>query len=186
MSGDDRTVTINLHESIPLVSSSSSLNGANNHNLSAKTSGNNGGSTATTPTANSGSRITIQSSMPGSNSFIVGTKANQSFISDAPITDPGGSTTKQVRSISIDYRLNTDNSNSLLLNLLDSHHSLYTLSSTLSIRSNQLIFIFRFSISIWLRLISSEEISFFFFFYERDSRVNPFWSQMSSQGTREN
>lgn len=139
MSGDDRTVTINLHESIPLVSSSSSLNGANNHNLSAKTSGNNGGSTATTPTANSGSSITIQSSMPGSNSFIVGTKANQSFISDAPITDPGGSTTKQVRSIPIDYRLNTDNSHSLPLNLLDSHHSLYTLSSTLPIWSNQLI-----------------------------------------------
>lgn len=95
---DDRTVTISLHESVPLVPSSNSLNnsnGSNNHNLTAATSGN-GGSTATTPTSNSGGTITIQTSLPGSNSFVVGTKANQSFISDAPVTDPGGSTTKQV------------------------------------------------------------------------------------------
>lgn len=96
---DDRSVSINLHESVPLVQSSNSLsnsNGSNNHNLSAATSGN-GGSTATTPTSNSGGgTITIQTSLPASNSFVVGTKANQSFISDAPVTDPGGSTTKQV------------------------------------------------------------------------------------------
>lgn len=95
---DDRTVSINLHESVPLVQSSNSSNngnGSNNNNLSAATSGN-GGSTATTPTSNSGGTITIQTSLPASNSFVVGTKANQSFISDAPVTDPGGSTTKQV------------------------------------------------------------------------------------------
>lgn len=98
---DDRTVAINLQESAPLVQSSSNSlnnsNGSNNqHNLTATASGN-GGSTATTPTSHSGGGgITIQTSLPGSNSFVVGTKANQSFISDAPVTDPGGSSTKQV------------------------------------------------------------------------------------------
>lgn len=102
---DERTVTINLHESVPLVQSSNSLssNGSGAHNqqsLSAASCSVSGGSTATTPTATSGG-ITIQTTLPGSNSFVVGTKANQSYISDAPVTDPGGTTTKQVNFYSI-------------------------------------------------------------------------------------
>lgn len=85
---DERSVTINL----PLVQSSGSLNSATNGNGVNQ-------QTPQTPTTNSGaaSSITIQTALPGSNSFSVGTKANQSIISDAPITDPGGNTTKQVK-----------------------------------------------------------------------------------------
>lgn len=96
---DDRSITINLHESVPLVQSSNSLNssnGSNNHNLMA-TPGSGNGSSAVTP--NSSGNITIQTSLQGSNSFMVGTKSNQAFISDAPVTDPGGSTAKQVNSL---------------------------------------------------------------------------------------
>ena len=99
---DERSTTINL----PLVQSSGSLNSNN------ATNGNgvNSQQTPQTPTISSGSgsgsggaggsssggSITIQTTLPGSSSFSVGTKANQSVISDAPITDPGGNTTKQV------------------------------------------------------------------------------------------
>lgn len=86
---DEPSVTINLQETMPLVQSSSGLlnnangNGLNNQqNLS--TSGNKStASTPQTPTANM-----------SSSSFVV--KANQSIISDTPITDPGGNSSKQV------------------------------------------------------------------------------------------
>lgn len=99
---DERSTTINL----PLVQSSGSLNSSN------ATNGNgvNSQQTPQTPTlgggggsggggsgsSGSGGSITIQTTLPGSSSFSVGTKANQSIISDAPVTDPGGNTTKQV------------------------------------------------------------------------------------------
>lgn len=83
---DETSVTIDLREKMPLVQSINNANGngLNQQNLS--TSGNKSqASTPQTPTAN----------MSNSN-FIVGTKANQSIISDTPVTDPGGNTTKQV------------------------------------------------------------------------------------------
>lgn len=101
---DERSTTINL----PLVQSSGSLNSSN------ATNGNgvNSQQTPQTPTIGSGSggtgggsgnggnssggSITIQTTLPGSSSFSVGTKSNQSIITDAPVTDPGGNTTKQV------------------------------------------------------------------------------------------
>lgn len=96
---DERSATINL----PLVQSSGSLNsntmngnGVNSQQTpqTPTTSNNNSGATASSAASSSG--ITIQTALPGSNSFSVGTKANQSIISDAPVTDPGGTTTKQV------------------------------------------------------------------------------------------
>lgn len=98
---DEKNVTINLHEAMPLVQSSNNLNsnnGSSNSNNLSISSGTNGGSNATTPTATS-STITIQQTLPGSNSFVVGTKANPAIVSDGPITDPGGSLTKQVNQI---------------------------------------------------------------------------------------
>lgn len=92
---DERSATIN---NLPLVQSSGSLNSntanGNGVNQTPQTP-----TTATaTSTINAGSSgITIQQSLPGSNSFSVGTKSNQSIISDAPVTDPGGTTTKQVQ-----------------------------------------------------------------------------------------
>lgn len=102
---DDRTVTINLQETMPLVQSSSSLNNGNGLNqLSAIASNKSQATTPQTPTTSnqsSGGGITIQTTLPGSNSFVVGTKANQSIISDAPVTDPGGSNAKQVTKIAL-------------------------------------------------------------------------------------
>lgn len=97
---DERSTAINL----PLVQSSGSLNSSN------ATNGNgvNNQQTPQTPTIAGGSggagggngisggSITIQTSLPGSSSFSVGTKSNQAIITDAPVTDPGGNTTKQV------------------------------------------------------------------------------------------
>lgn len=99
---DERTVTIKLQESMPLVQSSGSLNngnGVNNQqNLSTASTNKSQATTPQMPTANSSSGISIQTTLPGSNSFVVGTKANQMHcISDAPITDPGGSNAKQVK-----------------------------------------------------------------------------------------
>lgn len=90
---DKSSVTINLQETMPLVQSSSSINNANGNgqlNLTTTTTtitGNNKSqpSTPQTPTAN----------MSGS-SFIVGTKANQSIISDTPVIDTGANSNKQV------------------------------------------------------------------------------------------
>lgn len=85
---DESSVTINLQETMPLVQSSSSINSANgNGQLNLTTVGNSKSqvSTPQTPTAN----------MSGS-SFIVGTKANQSIISDTPVIDTGGNSNKQV------------------------------------------------------------------------------------------
>lgn len=92
---DKSSVTINLKETMPLVQSSSSINNANGNgqlNLTTTTTtttitGNNKSqpSTPQTPTAN----------MSGS-SFIVGTKANQSIISDTPVIDTGANSNKQV------------------------------------------------------------------------------------------
>lgn len=93
---DERSTSINL----PLVQSSGSINSSNTNG-----NGVNNQQTPQTPTISGGSgssgahSITIQTTLPGSNSFSVGTKANQSIISDAPVTDPGGNTTKQVISI---------------------------------------------------------------------------------------
>lgn len=85
---DESSVTIDLHETMPLVQSSSSINNANgNGQINLPTTGNNKSqaSTPQTPTAN----------MSGS-SFIVATKANLSIISDAPVFDTGVSSNKQV------------------------------------------------------------------------------------------
>lgn len=100
---DERAVTINL----PLVQTSGNVNSSS----SSTTNGNGVNNqqtpqtpTGTTNTAGGGSTatsggITIQTALPGSSSFSVGTKANQSIITDAPVTDPGGgiiTSTKQV------------------------------------------------------------------------------------------
>lgn len=106
---DERSTTINL----PLVQSSGSLNSSNNATngngvnsqqtpqtpTASSGAGNNsggGGSSSSSSGAGASSSITIQQTLPGSSSFSVGTKANQSIITDAPVTDPGGNTTKQV------------------------------------------------------------------------------------------
>lgn len=99
---DERSTKINL----PLVQSSGSLNSSNATNgngvnsqqtpqTPTASSGSGGGGTGS-GTSSSGGSITIQTTLPGSSSFSVGTKANQSIITDAPVTDPGGNTTKQV------------------------------------------------------------------------------------------
>lgn len=100
---DERAVTINL----PLVQSSGTLNSSSSSN----TTNGNGVNNQQTPqsptgTTNTGGGsaatsggITIQTALPGSSSFSVGTKSNQSIITDAPVTDPGGgssTSTKQV------------------------------------------------------------------------------------------
>lgn len=98
---------INPQETMPLVQSSGSLsnsngNGVNNQQNLTISSNKSTLSTPQTPTtasSNSSSGITIQTTLPGSNSFVVGTKANPAIISDAPITDPGGNTTKQVNNL---------------------------------------------------------------------------------------
>lgn len=102
---DERSVTINL----PLVQSSGTSNssttngnGVNSQQTPQSPTGTtatttSGSSTSTTAALGIGSGgITIQTALPGSSSFSVGTKANQSIISDAPVTDPGGNSTKQV------------------------------------------------------------------------------------------
>lgn len=99
---DERAVTINL----PLVQTSGNVNSSSSNTTNGNgvnnqqtpqtptgTTNTGGGSTATS------GGITIQTALPGSSSFSVGTKANQSIITDAPVTDPGGgiiTSTKQV------------------------------------------------------------------------------------------
>lgn len=81
---DEPSIIINLQETMPLVQSSANGNGINNQqNLSAGNKST--ASTPQTPTATT-----------SSSSFMVGTKANQSIISDTPVTDPGGNSNKQV------------------------------------------------------------------------------------------
>lgn len=88
----------NVHETIPLVQSSGSLNNCDQQNMTS--SGSKapmaGQMVSMSSNSSSGGSITIQAVLPGSSSFVVGTKANQSIISDTPVTDPGGSNTKQV------------------------------------------------------------------------------------------
>lgn len=84
---------------MPLVQSSGSLNNGDQQNLTSsasKSSMTGPSSLNSSSNSNSSSGITIQTALPGSSSFVVGTRANQSVISDAPVTDPGGSTNKQV------------------------------------------------------------------------------------------
>lgn len=103
---DERSVTINL----PLVQSSGTSNSSTTNGNgvnSQQTPQSPTGTTAATTTSGSSTSntaalgigsggITIQTALPGSSSFSVGTKSNQSIISDAPVTDPGGNSTKQV------------------------------------------------------------------------------------------
>lgn len=102
---NERTVSINLHESATLTSNLNAMaNGSSPSQLNLlPTSA--AYSTGTTPIASPtggastsiGGGITIQNSSSSSNSFVItGTKANQACVSDGPVTDPGGSTTKQV------------------------------------------------------------------------------------------
>lgn len=118
---DERSTTINL----PLVQSSGSFNNstANGNDVNSQQTPQSPGVGGSSSGGNSsGSCITVQTALPGSNSFSVGTKANQSIISDAPVTDPGGSTTKQVISVSTTYHPAT---------IFDSYFC-FSFSSTLS------------------------------------------------------
>lgn len=75
---DEPSATINLQGTMPLVQSSSSMNKSTGNNKSQV-------STPQTPTTNM-----------SASSFIVGTKANQSIISDTPVIDTGANSNKQV------------------------------------------------------------------------------------------
>lgn len=87
------------HETMPLVQSSGSLNNGDQQNLSSSGSKSSMTGQTLNASSNNSSGITIQNALPGSSSFVVGTKASQSIVTDTPVTDPGGSTSKQVWTI---------------------------------------------------------------------------------------